>query len=68
MLRKIFEQKRHETIGGWRKMRIEELHNLHSSPNIVRIIEPRRIGWESHVANMGENRNAFSVLARQPEG
>jgi hypothetical protein len=68
MLRKIYEQKRYETIGGWRKMRIEELRNLHSSPNIVRIIEPRRMGWEGHAAHMGEKRNAYCVLAGEPEG
>jgi hypothetical protein len=36
--------------GGWRKLRNEELHNLYSSPSIVRMIRSRMITWTGHVA------------------
>jgi hypothetical protein len=53
LLRRIFELKRGEVIGGWRKLRNEELHNLYSSPSIIRIIKSRRMRWAGHVARMG---------------
>jgi hypothetical protein len=53
VLRKIFGLKRDEVIGGWRKLHIEELHNLYSSPSIIRIIKSRRMIWSGHVARMG---------------
>jgi hypothetical protein len=43
VLRRIFGPKREEVIGGWRKLHNEELHNLYSSPSIIRIIKSRRI-------------------------
>jgi hypothetical protein len=43
VLRRIFEPKGNEVIGGWRKLHTEELHNLYSSPNIMRLIKPRRL-------------------------
>jgi hypothetical protein len=46
----------------------EELHNLYSSPNIIRIIKLRRMRWAEHVARMGENRNVYRLLVRKPEG
>jgi hypothetical protein len=53
VLRKIFGPKREED-GTWRKLHNDELHNLYSSPNIVRVIKSRRIRWAGHVARMGE--------------
>jgi hypothetical protein len=50
VLRKISGQKRDEVTGGWRKLRNEELHNLDSSPNIIRMIKSRRIRYAGHVA------------------
>jgi hypothetical protein len=50
VLRRIFGLKLHEVIGAWRKLHNEELHNLYSSPNIIRMNKPRRIGWARHVA------------------
>jgi hypothetical protein len=44
----------YEVTGGWRKLHNEELHNLYTSPSIIRIIKSRRIGWAGHVARMGE--------------
>jgi hypothetical protein len=43
MLRRIFGQKRYEVTGDWRKLDNEELHNLYSSPNVIRIIKSRRM-------------------------
>jgi hypothetical protein len=49
----IFEPKRDEVIGGWRKLHNEKLHNLNSSPSIIRMIKSRRMKWAGHVARMG---------------
>jgi hypothetical protein len=46
----------------------EELHNLYSSPSIIRMIKSRRMRWAGHVARMGEKRNAYRVLVGNPEG
>jgi hypothetical protein len=53
MLRRIFGPKREED-GSWRKLHNDELHNLYSSPNIVRVIKSGRMRWAGHVARMGE--------------
>jgi hypothetical protein len=53
VLRRIFGPKRDEVTGGWRKLYNEELHNLYSSPSIIRIIISRWIKWTGHVARMG---------------
>jgi hypothetical protein len=57
-LSRIFETKRDEVTGGWKKLHDEELHNLYSSPCVINMIKPRRIGGTEHVAGMGEKRNA----------
>jgi hypothetical protein len=57
-----------EVTGRWKKLHIEELHNLYSSPNIVRMMKSRRMRWVVHVAQMGEMRNAYKILARKPKG
>jgi hypothetical protein len=46
----------------------EELHNLYSSPNIIRMIKSRSIRWAGYVARMGETRNAYRILVGKPEG
>jgi hypothetical protein len=53
VLRKIFGAKRDEVTEGWRKLHNDELHNLYSSPSIIRIIKSRRIRWTGHVARRG---------------
>jgi hypothetical protein len=55
------------STGEWRRLHIEELNYLYSSPNI-RMIKSRRIRWAGHVACMGEGRNAYRILAGRPEG
>ena len=54
VLRRIFGANRDEVTGEWRKLHNEELTDLHCSPNIVRVIKSRRMGWAGHVARMGE--------------
>jgi hypothetical protein len=54
--------------GEWRKLQNRELHNLYSSPDIIRQIKSRRMRWEGHVARMGEGRNVYRVLVGKPEG
>jgi hypothetical protein len=53
--------------GGWRKLHNEELHNLYSSPSIIRIIK-LRMRWVGHVARMGAKRNVYRLLVGKPEG
>jgi hypothetical protein len=68
VLRSIFGPKRDEVTGGWRKLHNEELHNLYSSPSIIRMIKSKRMRWEGHVARMGEKRNPYRILVGKPEG
>jgi hypothetical protein len=67
-LRRIFGPKRDEVTGGWRKLHNEGLHDLYSSPSIIRIIKSRRMRWAGHVARMGEKRNAYRLLVGKSEG
>jgi hypothetical protein len=57
-----------EVTGDWKKLHNEELHNLYSSPNILRMIKSRRMRWAWHVARMGETRTAYRILVGKPEG
>jgi hypothetical protein len=68
VLRRILGPKRDEVTGEQRKLYNEELHNLYSSPDIIRMINSRRMTWEGHVAQMGETRNAYRILVGKPEG
>jgi hypothetical protein len=56
------------TKGERRQLHNEELHNLYSSPNIIKMIKSRRMRWAGHVARMGETRNAYRILVGKPEG
>jgi len=67
VLRKIFGPRRDEVTGEWRRLHNEELNNLYSSPNIVRVIKSGRMRWAGHVARMGE-RGVYRVLVGKPEG
>jgi hypothetical protein len=68
VLRRIFGPKRDEVKGEWNKLHSEELHNLYSSPDIIRQIKSRRMRWAGHVAGMGEERKLYNVLVGKPEG
>jgi hypothetical protein len=68
VLRRIFGPKRGEVTGEWKKLHNEELHDLYSSPSIIRIIKSRRMRWAGHVARIGEKRNAYRLLVGKPEG
>jgi hypothetical protein len=68
VFKRIFLSKRDEVRGGWRKLHNEELHDLYSSPSIIRMIKARRMRWAEHVARMGEKRNAYRLLVGKPEG
>jgi hypothetical protein len=58
LLRRIFGPKRDEVTGEWRKLHNEELHDLYSSRNIIRIIKLRRMRLAGNVAQMRKKRNA----------
>jgi hypothetical protein len=66
--RRIFGPKRDHVTGDWRKLHNEELHNLYSLPNIIRMIKSKRMRWAGHVARMGETRNAYRIMVGKPEG
>jgi hypothetical protein len=68
VLRRIFGPKRDEFRGGYRKLHKKKLNDLHSSPNIFRVIKSRRMRWAGHVARVGEKRSVYRVLMRKPAG
>ena len=53
VLRRIFGPGRDELTGEWMKLHSEELNDLYSSPNVVRVVKSRRMRWAGHVARMG---------------
>jgi len=62
MVLRIFGPRRDGVTGEWRRLHNEELSDLYSSPNIVRVIKSRRMRWAGHVVRMGEERGAYRVL------
>jgi len=68
VLRRIFGPRRDEVRGEWWRLHNEELNDLYSSPNIVRVIKWRRMRWAGHVARMGEERGVYRVLLGKSEG
>ena len=67
MLRRVFGPKRDEVTGEWRKLHNEELRDLYSLPDIVRVVKSRRMRWAGHVARMVEGTGVHGVLLGQPE-
>jgi hypothetical protein len=63
---RISEPKGDEVTGEWRKLHNEELIDLYSSPNIVRVIKSRRMRWAGNVERMGEKRGVYRVFVRKP--
>ena len=68
VLRRVFGPERYEVTGEWRKLHNEELRDLYSLPNIVRVVKSRRMKWAGHVARMGKWRGVHRVLVGKPEG
>ena len=68
VLRRIFGPRRDEVTGEWRRFHNEELNDLYSSPNILRVIKSRRMRWAGHVAHMSEERGVCRVLVGKQEG
>jgi len=68
VLRRIFGPRRDEVTGKWRRLHNEELNDLYSSPNTLRVIKSRRMKWAGHVARMGEERGVYRVLVGKLEG
>ena len=68
VLRKVFRPKMVEVAGEWRKLHNEELNDLYSLLNIVRVVKSRRMRWAGRVARMGEDRGVHRVLVGKPEG
>jgi len=68
VLRRIFGPRRDEVTEEWGRLHNEELNDLYSSPNIVRVIKSRRMRWAGYVARMGEERGAYRAFLGKPEG
>jgi hypothetical protein len=68
VLGKIFWPKKDKVPGMWRRLRKEELYDMYSSSNIIRVVKPRLIRWLRHVTRMGDGRGVYRVLVRRPEG
>jgi hypothetical protein len=55
-------------LRKYRKLHNEEIHDLYTSPSIIRIIKSMKMRWAGHVARMWEKRNLYRLLVGQPEG
>jgi hypothetical protein len=67
VLRRIFGPKMDEVTGEWSKLQSEELHNLYSSPDIIRQIKSRIMRWVGHVARLGGRENFTSFWWENPK-
>jgi len=68
VLRRIFRLGRDEVTGEWIKLHIEDLNDLYSSPNIIRVIKSKRMRWVGHVARMRDRRGAYRVVVGRQLG
>jgi hypothetical protein len=68
VLKRVFGPKRDEVTGEWRKLHNEELHNLYSSPDIIKQVKSRRMRWAEYVASTGNERKVYKVFVGKTEG
>jgi len=68
VLRRIFGPRRDEVTGEWRRLHNEDLNDLYSLSNIVRVMKWRTMRWAEHVTRMGEERGVYRVLVGKSEG
>jgi hypothetical protein len=68
VLRRISGPKKDEIVGGWKKLHTEELRNLHSSPNIIRLITSRGVRWAGYIARMEKEKKAYRFFMGRAEG
>jgi len=68
MLSRIFGPANDEVTGEWRRLPNEELNDLYSSPNVVRVMKSRKMRWAGHAARMGRVAGVYRVLVGEPEG
>jgi hypothetical protein len=68
VLRRIFGPKRDEVTGCWRKLHNEDLHNLHTSLNVIRMIKSGRMRWIRYVECISAKRNPCRILVGKPKG
>jgi len=67
VLRRVLGPKRDEVTGEWEKLHNEELSDLYSLPNTVRVVKSRSVRWAGHVVRMGEGRGVHRILVGKPE-
>jgi len=65
VLRRIFGPKRDEATGEWSRLHNEELSDLYSSPNTIRVIKTRRMEWAGHVAGYGGQKRCMQGFGRE---
>jgi hypothetical protein len=61
VLRRIFGPQREEVAGGWRSLHNEELHILYASPNCIRVIKSRTVGWVGSCIMHGRDENVYKI-------
>ena len=67
VLRKMFRPTKDEVRGGWRRLHNENLYDLYSSPNIIRVIKSRIMRWAGRVTRTGDKRVAYRILVGTPK-
>jgi hypothetical protein len=68
VLSRVFGTKRDEVTGEWKNLHSGELHNLYSSPDIIRQIKSRRMRWAAHVARMEDDRKLYKIFMGKSKG
>jgi hypothetical protein len=68
VLRRIFELKDDDIVGGWKKLHNVDLHGLYFSPNVIEMINSRSMKWAGLATHIGEKQNAYRFLVGNPEG